>query len=79
MDKPSLIVINEDISKILSPIVFWSIGKKKKRKYYIFQFLTTPNDQKTKGDYLWYIISLIIINDIISKIFLQINLSFITF
>ena len=32
LDKPSLIVINEDISKILSPIVFWSIGKKKEEK-----------------------------------------------
>ena len=27
LDKPSLIVINEDISKILSPIVFWSFDK----------------------------------------------------
>ena len=53
------------------------MAKKKKRKYYIFHFFKTPNGQKTKGDYLWYIISLITINDIISKILLQINLSFI--
>ena len=36
LDKPSLVVINEDISKILSPIVFWSIGKNKEEKILYF-------------------------------------------
>ena len=35
--------------------------------------METSNDQKTKGDYLLYIISLITINDIISKILLLLN------